>query len=245
MRPIIFLTLPLLVFACLPGRAQILLDVEGGVVVPGYNEIRIPGAGGTLFDATDALDAQPKVYYRLRAGYRINDRHNLFALYAPLAVDYEGAFGQVTQFEEAIFQPGEPVELLYVFNSYRLTYRYDLVRQPNVRFGVGLTAKIRDAKIEVTGTDARDENTNVGFVPLVNLYLDWRFTERLGLLIEGDGLASSQGRAFDFEVALPLALTESLRARIGYRFLEGGANNDEVYNFTFLSYGLAGLSYHF
>ena len=247
MNPMRFFTYALfLSLITLPAaRAQLLLDAEGGGVVPGYNNIRIPGKGGTGFDATGQLDADPQVYYRLRAGYRFNDRHNVFVLYAPLKVNYAGQFDRNIRFFNEDFLPGVPVALTYVFNSYRLTYRYDFVRSDRLRIGAGLTAKIRDAYIEVTEGARRARKTNVGFVPLINVYFDWRFSERVGLLVEGDGLASPQGRAFDFEVALPVELTDALRLRLGYRFLEGGADNDEVYNFTLLHYGVLGLSYNF
>lgn len=45
-----------------------------------------------------------------------------------------------------------------------------------------------------------------------------------------------QGRAEDI---LPAA-SDAIVLRIGYRTVEGGAANDEVYNFTWLRYGAAG-----
>jgi len=37
----------------------------------------------------------------------------------------------------------------YKFNSYELTYRYDFVKKPGFEFGLGLTGKIKDAKIDL------------------------------------------------------------------------------------------------
>jgi hypothetical protein len=44
-----------------------------------------------------------------------------------------------------------------------------------------------------------------------------------------------QGRAEDVMLALPWDVGEAITLRAGYRMLEGGADNDEVYNFAWIS----------
>ncbi|MFK7845351.1 MAG: hypothetical protein AB8G77_08625 [Rhodothermales bacterium] len=67
------------------------------------------------------------------------------------------------------------------------------------------------------------------------------FTAKLGLLVDGDALAAPQGRAEDVLVALTFSATDQLDIKLGYRILEGGADNDEVYNFTLVNYASVGL----
>jgi len=55
--------------------------------------------------------------------------------------------------------------------------------------------------------------------------------EDFGLLIEGDALAAKQGRAEDVLIAATYEFSDHFVSRAGYRMLEGGADNDEVYNF--------------
>jgi len=57
--------------------SQIELDIESGVVFSGYNDVRIPGDGGTLFSLSEELEADPGVFYRIRVFYNFNDRHHL------------------------------------------------------------------------------------------------------------------------------------------------------------------------
>ena len=40
-------------------------------------------------------------------------------------------------------------------------------------------------------------------------------------------------------------LSDRLVLRAGYRILEGGADNDEVYNFSLFNYASAGITYTF
>lgn len=119
------------------------------------------------------------------------------------------------------------------------------MRKENLRFGLGLTAKIRDAAISVQGNSKKSEKTNVGLVPLINFLLEWDFTEKLSLLFCGDALAASQGRAEDVLLAIKLRLKDKLKLKVGYRILEGGANVEEVYNFALLHFFSVGIAYQF
>ncbi|MFM9952340.1 MAG: hypothetical protein ACKV1O_30700 [Saprospiraceae bacterium] len=133
----------------------------------------------------------------------------------------------------------------YKFNSYRLTYRYDIVQKRRFEFGLGLTAKIRDAKIALSSAGLVSEKTNLGFVPIINFRLLWNIDNKFGILLDGDALAAPQGRAEDVMIAATYKLSDNLSVRAGYRILEGGADNDEVYNFALFHYASVGLSYTF
>jgi hypothetical protein len=69
--------------------------------------------------------------------------------------------------------------------------------------------------------------------------------EKFGLLLEGDALGAPQGRAEDVLLAGTYSLSDHILLRIGYRILEGGADNDEVYNFALIHYASAGITYTF
>ena len=64
-------------------------------------------------------------------------------------------------------------------------------------------------------------------------------------MFEGDALAAPQGRAEDILLAASFTLTEKLKVRAGYRILEGGAENNVVYNFALINYASFGVSYSF
>lgn len=230
-------------FAFLPhAYGQWTIDAETGLAFPAYNDVRIFNESGTLFDFNDELEVQgPVVPVRVRVGFTFNEKNHISLLWAPLQINYEGQFSQPIQFQNSLFGEGELIEGTYRFNSYRLTYRRDIVQNSRWVVGVGLTAKIRDASVLLDSeTGLSDRNDNVGPVPLLHLYTAYRLGEA-EIYFEGDGLASSQGRAFDLFLGTRLPLTEKLDLKAGYRMLEGGADSDEVYNFTWINYGVIGL----
>ena len=241
------LTAPVVALACalalVPGSAfgHWSLDVESGLVACGYNDVRIPGDTGTLFSLSEDLSTDSDIYFRARIDYTFGERHTLSALYAPLTLKASGTLEDDVFFVDTVFPAGTDVEGTYTFNSYRLTYRYTLTYSDRFEAGVGFTAKIRDALIRVEGGGLAAEKTDVGFVPLVNFRVAWGLTDRIGLLVEGDALAAPQGRAEDVVAALTYDATDQVRIRLGYRIVEGGADNDEVYTFALLNYASAGV----
>ena len=219
-----------------PAYAQLQLDVETGAAISGYNKVRIPGDGGTFINLSESLESSATFFYRLRLSYTINEKHTLSALYAPLDIPYNGVFGQELEFLNTTFGANELLDVRYQFNSYRLTYRYTFPRFKSFRFGIGATAKIRDAIVEINGV----EKTNVGFVPLINFRAEWIAKEKLSFVLKGDALASPQGRAEDVLLAAEFYPNRLVTLKLGYRILEGGADNDEVYNFSLIHYAVIG-----
>ena len=241
----IILYISIMFVSSLPALSQVELDVETGAVFSGYNDVRIPGDTGTQFSLSEELDAETTVFYRVRVFYHINPRHHVGALYAPLSIQSAGAVDRPLRFEGAVFAAGAPLEATYQFNSYRLIYRYDFLLKEKLELGVGFTAKVRDAKVAVESATLAAEKTNVGFVPILHFRLHWQAADGLGLLIDGDALAAPQGRAADVLAALTFDASDRLRFKAGYRILEGGADNDEVYNFTLVNYASVGAIFRF
>ena len=223
-------------------RAQVEAEMEAGYVFVGRNDARIPGDGGTKISLVDDLSTDPAPVFRVRLGYRFAERHLVTALYAPLELTSSGRIDRDVFFDGGTYPAGTPILAVYRFDSYRLTYRFSFVRNETWDLAAGLTGKIRDAETALYGADARSK-TNTGFVPLVNLHAAFRPEgSPVGALLDADALVGPQGRAEDVLLALTIALRDDTELRLGYRLLEGGADNDEVYSFALFHYAVAGLA---
>jgi hypothetical protein len=222
--------------------AQWSIDAESGAVFSGYNDVRIPNESGTKFSLSEELETDADYFVRLRLTYSFNDKHHISALAAPLRLDASGRIDRPVKFNRMEFAANVPLKARYRFDSYRLTYRYDVYRRKKLRAGIGLTAKIRDASISLEDQEKKTENKNTGFVPLVNFRVEWTFAERFGFLLEGDALAAPQGRAEDVLLALRYEPVKRATVRFGYRLLEGGADVDKVYTFALINYIAVGVT---
>ena len=226
----------LLLLFVFPSWAAVFFDLEGGAVFNSYNDVGIPGDTGTRFSLTDDLQVDPSAFVRLRIGIHLGRRHTLSLLYAPLKAEASGSTGFDINYFGVMFTNGTPLSAEYKFNSYRLTYRYRFKDSKKWRIGAGLSLKIRDAHIRLSGGGVSAEKSNIGFVPLINFRFEYRLSPQWSFLFRGDALAAPQGRAEDVLLAIRFQATGNLAFRMGYRLLEGGADNDEVYNFTAFHY---------
>ncbi|MCF8335037.1 MAG: hypothetical protein K9H65_00415 [Bacteroidales bacterium] len=226
---------------------QLSLDVETGLAFQEYNDIRIPNDSrtATKFDFNKDFDLQgPVIPYRITVGFTFAEKNHLLALYAPLSLNYEGSAPFDINFQHTLFSRGQFVEGYYKFNSYRLTYRRDVLMTDRWTLGVGFTAKVRDARVQLSTDDVSVKKDDLGFVPLLHVFAAYDF-ERWSAFLKGDGLAGGPGRAFDFFLGGKVPVTDNLSVKAGYRILEGGADVDEVYSFTLINFASTGIVWNF
>ncbi len=221
--------------------AGITFNIESGYVTSSYNDVRIPNKTGTLFSLTDDLELSSKEFYRINIIYDWNEKNFIQLLYAPLTLNSEGYAPRGISYNETMFPQNDFLNAKYRFDSYRLTYRRTFYNNNRLTIGLGLTAKIRDAAIELKSSTSKTEKTNTGFVPLINFKIDYKLSPRFSARLEGDALVGPQGRAEDIFAGFDYSINRLFSIFAGYRMLEGGADVDSVYNFTFLHYASAGL----
>lgn len=246
-RMLVILTCSVVCALILPpgARSEYVLNIQGAAVFSGKNDVRIPGDSGTKFSLSGDLQAETAYTGRLEAGYVHRHRDSFGLVIAPLSVDSHGRLDRAISFNGTTFPVGTDLDATFRFDSYRLTWRRKLIAGSDLDLWLGFTGKIRDAAITVQGGGQKAEKTNRGFVPLVNFLIDWRFAQPWSLRAAGDALAGAQGRAEDVLFAVLYDLSASTRALVGYRILEGGADNDEVYTFSLFQYIVAGVELRF
>jgi hypothetical protein len=221
------------------------LEVEGGPLWQSSNDVAIPGDTGTRFSMKDLIGDGPFPVGRVTADWDINDRHALRAVIAPLEIDGTGTLDQTTSFAGQTFAAGTPTEGKYEFSSYRLGYRYTFLHDEHWRLRVGGTLFVRDAEIELEQAGVAASDSNVGLVPLLNFSAEYFPAKRWRIVGELDGLAAPQGRAFDVAIKGYYDLSDWSSIGLGYRMIEGGVDNDDVYNFAWLHSAVVALSFRF
>lgn len=212
------------------------LDLESGLVSCGYNDVQIPGGLGTKVSLTDALSVQSKEYYRVRATKALSSDKYISVLYSPLTLVASGVLATGVNYNGDSFAAGASINAKYRFDSYRVTYYKIFNAGKRYSYKLGFTAKIRDAAILLSDGNKYSEKKNTGFVPLLNFGVNYDFTPKLALVVDGDALAGGPGRAEDVLIALGYKAGRDHTLRLGYRFVEGGADTKEVYSFALLNY---------
>ena len=228
--------------ANLAANAQTFVNLESGAFFTNINDIRY-GSNGTLFSLKNDFQTPVSPFLRLRIGFLTDEKNHFSMLYAPLKIVETGTLANDILFDGNNFKANMPIEAVYMFNSYRFTYNRRIISKDNFNFGLGLSAKIRDAGVSLKNSELFKENFNVGFAPLINLIANWDISQKMGVNFFGEGIAASKGRAIDISLSGRYTFSESLQGNFGYRLLEGGANGTERYNFIQLHFIFASLNY--
>ncbi len=235
-----------ILFICLNANlavnAQTFVNLESGAFFTNINDIRY-GSNGTLFSLKNDFQTPVSPFLRLRIGFLTDEKNHFSILYAPLKIVETGTLANDILFDGNNFKANMPIEAVYMFNSYRFTYNRRIINKDNFNFGLGLSAKIRDAGVSLKNSELFKENFNVGFAPLINLIANWDISQKMGVNFFGEGIAASKGRAIDISLSGRYTFSESLQGNFGYRLLEGGANGTERYNFIQLHFIFASLNY--
>jgi hypothetical protein len=232
-------------FAVSQPDKRLSVSVEGGLTWQSRNDVRVPNETGTQFSLPDVIGKGPYGVFRAEVTFDINERHGLRFVFAPLEITDTGTLLSDVSFAGVDFASGIDTEGNYKFNSYRISYRYRFYDGPTWRWKIGATGFIRDARIALRQQGKSAEDTDVGFVPLINLRGRARIGESWAFILDFDGLAASQGRAFDIAPQLAYSVSDLVDVAVGYRVIEGGADVDQVYNFAWFNSVIGSLRFKF
>jgi hypothetical protein len=221
------------------------LTVELGIAWQLRNTAQVSNEPpNTRFKIDELTGDGPFPAGRVVLDWPLNERHLLRFLIAPLGIDETGTASQPIVFQDTTFAPG-PINVKYRFDSYRASYRYVFYERERWTWSGGATLNIRDAEIRLQqGTLARAENST-GVVPLLALEGQWRFAPGWYGLLDFEGLAAPQGRAIDAALKLGYDVSPNITIAGGYRILDGGADNDELYTFARFDFAVLGLTWRF
>ena len=164
---------------------------------------------------------------------------------APLTVEGTGRLNDDVMFEDEMFAADLPTKGTYKFNTYRMTYRWTFYDRERWRLGLGAAVLVRDADITLEQGHKRQSRDDLGLVPLLHLYGEYRFNDRASVILDMEGAWSPMGRAIDAALKAQYNFDSGLYLETGYRTLEGGADNDDVYTFAWLHYALVAAGYRF
>jgi hypothetical protein len=221
------------------------LHFESGGVWFSRNDVRIPGDDGTKFDMLDLTGNGADPYVRVYATYDFNARHTLRLTLAPLTVDGTGRLNEDVTFKDDVFTADLPTKGTYQFNTYRLTYRWTFHDRERWCWGLGVAALVRDAEITLEQGDKRQSRDDLGLVPLLHLYGEYRLNDRASVILDMEGAWSPMGRAVDAALKAKYDFDSGWYVEAGYRTIEGGADNDDVYTFAWLHHALVAAGCRF
>lgn len=242
-RIITLISTVLIIHASLAGTID--FELESGGVWFSKNNVRVPGNDGTKFDMLDLTGSGPDSYIRFYTTYNFNDKHALRLTFAPLEIDGTGMLSEDVVFKDDIFTADTATKGTYKFSTYRLTYRWTFHDCDRWRLGLGVAALVRDAEITLEQGSRKQSRDDLGLVPLLHFYGEYKFTDQVHCILDVEGAWAPAGRAIDAVLKAQYDFDSGWYASAGYRTLEGGADNDDVYTFAWMHYAQVSVGCRF
>ncbi len=226
----------------LPGIV-VIPRVEAGALAVLYHQYQAGStlAGNTRFDFVNQGGQNILLpYERYSVDVLAGRRNRLTFLYQPLSP--KTSINATTSFRinGVDFPSGKPVDILYGFDFWRVSYLYSFVQTENTRLEAGASLQIRDANIVFTATDgsARADQRNVGPVPVLKVRAEQRLGRGLSLIFEGDGFYATdaffngagfsfKGWVWDASIALEAMGRAGIPTRLTVRSIGGGAEGTD------------------
>lgn len=229
---------------------HLVLDYEVGPLAILQNDGRY-GPEGTDYDANDVGQRENLlVGQRASLTLGLGQRHSVILLYAPLFASTRVTLDQDLQFNDQLFAEDTVVDHDYLFDGYRISYLYGLLRG-SLDLDVGASLQVRNAAVKFTTADGQlfAQETDIGLVPALKLRLRYSpFDGSPYAELEADGLSAfglteGEGALYDVALGLGLPIADSADLVLRARLLGGGAEvvSRDIYNwgnFASLSAGL-------
>ena len=182
---------------------------------------------------------------RVSADLQIRNRHSIVLLYQPLSLQTGALLDEDLSVDSLVFPAGTPMNFLYEFPFFRVSWMYDVLKNPRHELSLGLSLQIRNATITFSSRDGTlyRDNRDIGPVPILKARGRYTFGNDIWIGAEVDGFyapvsylnGSDQevtGAILDASVRSGLPV---LRKRgevfMNVRYLGGGAvgtNSDET-----------------
>jgi len=216
------------------------LTAELGFLVVASHIVQLSN-DGTRFDYR-AEGGQDVLFpfFRLSTDLKFKGRHILVFLYQPLKLTGETVLSEDVVFDGVTFPAGTPLDSVYGFPFWRVSYAYDFLRRRGDEVSLGFGLQIRDATITFTSADGtlRADRRDVGPVPLIKFRGRWGFdsgvwwgTEIDGIYAPVSGINGSDerivGALLDASLRVGYDFTRRVSAFFNVRYLGGGAEGTQ------------------
>jgi hypothetical protein len=206
---------------------------------------------GTRFEATDYTGSRGNEG-RLTAFVPVNwfwKGDELRFVIAPFQQSGTATPSAPILYDGGVFRAGVPLNVLYKFNTYRITYDapiFESLRADGWDLRLGGTLAARDAQIKLSQPGIERNFTNWGPVPLLHFSAAKDLGAGWHLLGEFDAFpAPGGGGLFDGSLKAAYDISPNVALTVGARYQFGGASETDFYNFLREWAGVVGVNFSF
>jgi hypothetical protein len=217
---------------------------ELGTLAPITHTIQFDKTG-TVFDyVNEGGQDNLFLFSRISLEMAIDRKHTVILLYQPLTIETSVLLQNDLSLDKELFPAGTPMNLLYGFDFYRVSYLYDFwYKYPDRQIAIGGSLQLRNATLNFTSADGTKSRTNrdVGPVPLLKFRIKYTFDTDWWIGGEIDAIYAPVkyingsntdvvGALIDANVRVGLPINDYSSTFLNLRYLAGGAEGTSQNN---------------
>jgi hypothetical protein len=229
-------------FAAVPGQAQIYVDyrltahLEMGFLDVLSHKIQFSNSGTYFSYTQDGGQDNLFSVSRMSLDLRLSRKHTLIFLYQPLSLDTKNVLAEDLIVDDLTFPAGTPMNFRYDFPFWRVSWLWNLAKDPRDELALGFSFQLRNARIEFASLDGTlfRSNRNVGPVPILKFRGHRGYDSGFWIGAEVDGFYAPisfingsdnevVGAILDASVRAGFRLPKNMETFLNIRYLAGGA----------------------
>ncbi|BDD02120.1 hypothetical protein [Persicobacter psychrovividus] len=227
-------------------KPQLSLDAELGFLSVLSHRVQF-GQDGTYFNYVENGGQDVLFpFTRFSITFKPSPKNHWVFLYQPLRLESSEVLNDAIRVDGQTFPAGTPMNFLYNFPFFRLSYLRILSDPDNdLRFGIGASLQIRNATINFASADGTlfRSNRNIGPVPALKFKLEKDWAEYYFLELEADGMYApisylngsdnkTIGSILDANARMGYQVNKQMATYLNVRYLGGGALNEDENDYT-------------
>jgi len=222
--------------AAIPASAQIYVDyrltahLEMGFLDVLSHKIQFSNSGTYFSYTQDGGQDNLFPVSRMSLDLRLSRKHMLVFLYQPLSLDTKGIPAEDLIVDDLTFPAGTPMNFRYDFPFWRVSWLWNLAKDPRDELALGFSFQLRNARIEFASLDGTlfRAHRNVGPVPILKFRGHRGYDSGFWIGAEVDGFYAPfgdvTGAILDASVRAGFRLPKNMETFLNIRYLGGGAS---------------------
>ena len=213
--------------AAAPPEVQVTYETGGAAIL--QNDGRY-GADGTAFDASDTGQDQNLLVVQRTSVELGFGRHRVVLLYAPFEAETRVRLREPLTFDDTTFAAGSVVDHRYLFDGYRASYLYEVVKSElELAFGGSLQVRNADVAFSAVDGSAFVQESDIGLVFALKARLRYAPNDCVWGQLEADAFSTFglidgvSGGIYDVALTLGVPLSRPLDVLFVTRLVGGGA----------------------
>jgi membrane-associated phospholipid phosphatase len=199
----------------------------------GINEVTAPSKTGTTFDLADFEKRDdPTTTAAVSLAKFLDKRNEIVFYYSPFESRDNGTFSEPVSFAGKVFPADSVIHSSWGLHDIRIRWSNTVLSSLSwgINLGAGLLFQHLIVELETDGGSVKAAVKDIVLLPLAHVIINYNFSDKLSLIIGGDGIVLPNEWMVDTGIYLNYMLDQNWDITAGYQFYDREIDNADLKN---------------